>query len=1011
VQRVIFGFDEFELDADRLELRRSGRPIKADPLVLRLLAVLVGSAGQLVTKQELVARVWNDRAVAENVITVAMVRLRKTLGHRRGEREFVSNVHGRGYRFVRPVTTRDAEPAPLLAPPAACATASPFVGRDRVLDRLRAALHELRAGRGGACVLTGEAGIGKTRVVEMLEREATLAGVLVAWGHCREAGDTPPLWPFAQLARELLARLPDAAIATRLGGAVPELARLLPELAAAAKAAPETDAASHDPDGMARHRIFDAVTRLFTLATEQLPCLLVLDDLHRADAASLELLRYWIDEITRSRVLLIGTARRGEDSAEAATSTHLHYVLGHRNCTRVVLEPLSEADVAAYVAALIDDPAGALGHAVFVKSEGNPFYMTELARQLRDGDAGDPRTLIPSAAALDLVRQRVARLDADARGVLSYAAVIGRSFELPVLQDVAQRDASALMASLDDALASELLVAAPDSRTAFAFGHELLRAVLYDGLPPAERRSCHLRVALSLEQRRAAGDQVLPADLAYHFHAALPAGDYRKTVRYCGLAATDAARVYANADVVRYLRHALEALDLIHQPSARLRMGLLLRQLLFVRSYSHPEFERTIREFIRVAREQGAGPALLSAALLLDPHPGFAPMTGSREALEQALELLPPGDAGARGAALARLATTAPIAYDRERSAEQVGRALALARESGSVLALYTAHMSQLYLTGGELDDQPAAGSLAQLEQLCAEHPGTLTVPPVLLDLHRSLIALQRGDSAAMTAALDRGAARCRLLDSRELVWHVDRFRALRRIDRGDVGDGVAALRRLHERAGEQAIWGTALFCAYDRSVILGESPGAALALARDASDPPNLWATKVRALTAAGLRDEARAALETIAPERIARLPRDRDHLGTLGALARAALQLDSPPHLHALYAQLAPYCDRFAVQVASLCEGSVAQLLGMLAFALGRPADAIAHLEDAVAQSDRAGFTLCALSARLELARCLEHGSSRAQRQRAAELQRHAREEIARLGLAGLAGLSVEA
>jgi eukaryotic-like serine/threonine-protein kinase len=1020
VQRVIFGFDEFELDADRLELRRSGRAIKADPLVLRLLAVLVGSAGQLVTKQELVTRVWNDRAVAENVITVAMVRLRKTLGHRRNEREFVSNVHGRGYRFVRPVTTRDAEPAPPLAPAVASAAAPPFVGRDRVRGRLRAALHELRAGRGGACVLTGEAGIGKTRMVEMLEREATLAGVLVAWGHCREAGDTPPLWPFAQLARELLARLPDAAIATRLGGAARELARLLPELACAAEAARETDAASHDPDGMARHRIFDAVTRLFTLATEQLPCLLVLDDLHRADPASLELLRYWIDELPRSRVLLVGTARRLEHGAGPAAAAHLPYVLGHRNCTRIALDPLSEAEVAAYVAAVVDDPGGALGHAVFAKSEGNPFYMTELARQLRDGEAGDPgfrvsenRPLSPGAlavpaAALDLVRQRVARLDRDARDVLSYAAVIGRSFELPVLQDVARRDASALMAALDDALASELLVAAADSRTAFAFGHELLRAVLYDDLPPVERRSRHLRVALALEQRREAGDDVLAADLAYHFHAALPDGDHRKTVRHCGLAANDAARVYANADVVRYLRHALEALALIHRPSPRLRMGLLLRQLLFVRTYSHPEFERAIREYIRVAREQAAGPALLHAALLLDPHPGFVPMTGSREALESALQLLAPDETGPRAAALARLATTAPLTYDGARAAEQVERALELARGVGSTLGLYTARLSQLYLTGAELDDRGSREALAELDRLCAEHPNTLTVPPVLLELHRSVCALQRGDVAGMTAALERGAARCRQLDSRELTWHVERFRALRRIDRGDVQGGTAALRALHERARDEEIWGTALFCQYDRNVIFGQPAGEPpAALAPGASDPPSVWGIKVRALAAAGLQDVARAALHAVAPEALARLPRDRDHLGTLGALTRAALQLGSLPYVQALYAQLEPYSDRFAVQAGSLCEGSVAQLRGMLALALGRDVEAIAQLEASIEHSERAGFTLCALSARLDLARGLARASSASDRQRAAELQVRARTELEQLGPAALNGM----
>src|ERR1700712_5259537 len=101
---MIFRFDDYELAADSMELSQAGKPVKADHMVLRLLSVLVQNAGQLVTKAELFQRVWDDRAVSENVITVAMVRLRRLLADSAGERTFIVNVHGRGYRFVRPVS-------------------------------------------------------------------------------------------------------------------------------------------------------------------------------------------------------------------------------------------------------------------------------------------------------------------------------------------------------------------------------------------------------------------------------------------------------------------------------------------------------------------------------------------------------------------------------------------------------------------------------------------------------------------------------------------------------------------------------------------------------------------------------------------------------------------------------------------------------------------------------------------------------------------------------------------
>ncbi|HMI89846.1 MAG TPA: AAA family ATPase, partial [Polyangiales bacterium] len=202
-------FDDFELDAERLELRRGGKLVKVDQVVLRLLARLLRSPGQLVTKDELVEDVWEGRAVADTAITVSMARLRKALGDRRGEREVVVTVHGRGYRFARPVVTRSSAHEPRGSAPDQ--SEPPFVGRERVLQRLRHALDEARQGRGRLVVLLGEPGIGKTRAVEAFERELAGTDARVVWGFCREAGDTPPLWPWLRLRRELIASTASAA--------------------------------------------------------------------------------------------------------------------------------------------------------------------------------------------------------------------------------------------------------------------------------------------------------------------------------------------------------------------------------------------------------------------------------------------------------------------------------------------------------------------------------------------------------------------------------------------------------------------------------------------------------------------------------------------------------------------------------------------------------------------------------------------------------------------------------
>ena len=163
----------------------------------------------------------------------------------------------------------------------------------------------------------------------------------------------------------------------------------------------------------------------------------------------------------------------------------------------------------------------------------------------------------------------------------------------------------------------------------------------------------------------------------------------------------------------------------------------------------------------------------------------------------------------------------------------------------------------------------------------------------------------------------------------------------------------------------------------------------------------PTSWSIKLRALAAAGLHDRARAGLAALAPAALGRLPRDRDHLGTLGALARTALALGALEHARALEQLLAPYEQHFAVQVAALCEGAALQLLGSLAAALGRPEQAIARLQAGIEASERAGLTVCALQARLELSRLLAAHNAPAERARGAELERLARTELERLGL----------
>jgi eukaryotic-like serine/threonine-protein kinase len=995
---VFFSFDDFELDVENQALRRSGRLVPIDGLVLRLLTCLVRNAGRQVTKDQLVDEVWQGRAIADNAITVSVARLRKVLGHRPGEPDYIATIYGRGYRFTREVMLRDTPSRPAVVPEIAHEIVIPFVGRERTLGQLRRSLNDARSGRGGACVLMGEPGIGKTRAVEALERELAGSGVHVAWGYCREAGDTPPLWPWLRMLREVLETSEAARRVANANGTL-QLRELV--ISAGSSSAEEADAVLKSWQASRRHQHFDAMLRTLITAAEDSALLLVIDDLHRADAASLELFGQLLDEIARTRIFVVATMRHGAGGA-VRSATRLPYVLGHRNCDRIMLERLLEADVMTYVAALLDDRSGELGRAVFQKSEGNPFFMGELSRSLRDaGPNASAAALAVPQQALDLIRQRVAGLEPNVRNLLSEAAVIGRSFELPMLAAVTRREPSELMSCLDEAIEAELVVAAPGSLTAFAFGHELLRGVLYDALPPAQQRSWHLRNAQVLEERWSAGEHVPPSELAYHFHAALPQSDLRKTVQFCRAAANAAAAVFANSDVVRYARHALEALDLMDRPSVRLRMRLLYTIALCARGHAWVEAANATRELARLAREHGDALMLLGAARVSAAHPGFPPLSGVdvRDALERAQTLLDPNADGLRAIARVALACTAPDCYDAERVQVLQTEAMELCRASGSRTALYPVLALSLYTHGGPEHERSASELAQELELLGQREPGQTPTLCVDLAFHQAVRALRRGDASGLDSALERASQRCRELRHAELLWHCERFAALAKLQRGAWPDGVRELLALHRRAEQGRITGTAPFVAFDRAVSLAElgqarPPDSELraALRFEASDPPSVWSLKLRAAASCGWLNEARAALYSVSPAALVKLPCDRDILGTLGHLARTALALDANAYVTALYALLSRHTDGFAAGLAFYCEGSVPQLLGMLGAGRVSTQTVVAHFEAGIAANERAGFALRAIEARMQLARFLANDAAQSAQRRSAVLAREA-------------------
>ncbi|MET0341305.1 MAG: AAA family ATPase [Polyangiales bacterium] len=996
---MIYTFEDFEFDTVRLELRREGAAVKVEPVLLRVLALLVRDAGRLVTKDELWKQIWEGRNSASNVISLAVARLRKALRHGRDGSDLIVTVHGLGYRFVSPVQRRDADPGARKPARVAPRAKAPFVGRTNLLAELRQHAADAFAGRGRVCIVLGEPGIGKSHLVSTLVDELASHGAQVAWGHCRESGITPPLYPWLQLIRRVLDSAPERTWDEALGPTAAELREVL-----RASESPVTLPAGGAAPRPARLSNVGVIPRVMVRAAELSPRVLVLEDLHRADAASLDVLSLLLDELERARILVLATAREPMRGRDPRPFTPLPSIIGHRSTERFVLHPLSEDEVLAYVGALFDDESGRLGRAVFAKSRGNPFFMAELARQLRRDGATTPEQLELPDAALDILRQHVDALDDDTRDVLTTASVIGVQFELSVLLAVAPQEPSAVARALDEAIAARVLVTTPESRATFSFRHQLLQEVLYEAIPAPERRRRHLELGRMLEHRAARTHlPVAVSELAEHFYRALPETDLEKVVRYCDEAAKVAYRAYALGDVARHMKQALAALALLPAPSLSQRIDLLFRLALYTRGPATDTYLRAVHEVVRLAREGGDARMLVRGARLLNVHPELGALPGATEALEHALTIIPPDEPWLRAAALAALATTAPRAYCVREVRACFDEAEMLARSAERERGLRGVLTCRVFSEGG--DDAVSAPIVQDLERLSTRPSPGAPFIPLFLAMYRTMRALRTGDRTAIDAAIEEGLARARALRHAELLWHFGRYRALSAIDAGRTEHGRQQLEALHAASEARSLLGAATFCAFDRVVVLPEL-GVPLrvddalrgALARQAWDPPGLWALKARTLASAGLVDEARAALAAVRPEQLRALPPDSQRVGTLAHLARAALAIGSRAYTTALEPLLAPFDAHFPSHASFASDGSVAQLRGMLAAARGAQSEARSLLEWGVRRNDDAGLVLRDVEARLALAAVRRTDNPDAARQ----LAQRAQERSAQHGLA---------
>src|SRR5262245_30308495 len=363
-----------------------------------------------------------------------------------------------------------------------------FVGREAELGRLVRALDRAIAHDGRLVLLVGEPGIGKTRIARELAFRAAALGVAVRWGRCQETEGAPPYWPWVQVLR---ARDRTGAQSDADSAADAALAALL------ADHVPRPAVTSGAESTHARFQLFEAIAGALRGLSDEAPLLVLLDDLHWADAASLLLLRFVATDLADARVLVVGTYRDVE-MRHGAGAVMLPELA--RLGERIVLGGLAEPDVARLLAAragrILPDGVAATVHRA---SDGNPFFVEELARMLEAAPEGQPSALQIPDHARDVVRYRLRPLSERGRVVLGVASVLGREFEVSALAAVADLAPDDALEALDDAARLGLVTAGDPGSDTWRFAHALVRETVYRDLPAPWRVRLHRRVGEQME--------------------------------------------------------------------------------------------------------------------------------------------------------------------------------------------------------------------------------------------------------------------------------------------------------------------------------------------------------------------------------------------------------------------------------------------------------------------------------------------------------------------------------
>ena len=604
-------FGPYRLDVAGARLWKEGDPVALQPRPLAVLSYLAARPGVVVSRDELIAKLWAGTHVTKAVLKVAVRAIREALDDDVDAPRHIETVGREGYRFIG----ADSVGAPAAPRTGAAAAGAPMVGRERDLARLHAGLAQAIAGARTIVFVTGEAGLGKTTLLDRFIKEVESAGgVCVARGQCLEQygeGEAylPVLEALGRLARDDVTGELSETLARHAPTWVPQLAALDP-----------TPPARWRHDGAIATmpaRMLREMADALEVFTRRRALILVLEDLQWSDPSTIDLLGCIARRRQPARLLLIGSLRPVEMMGHDHPLRGVQHELQAKGlCEEIALELLSRDGVAAYIDARFGEaPTAALATRVYERTEGNALFMVNMVNDLVaggllawrdgqwqvDGSIDTATDRIPTGLQ-ELIGRRMHDLARPVRQVLEAASVAGDEFAVVAVAAAVQADTGRIE-DVCEQLASQgsLIVDAgvaewPDGSVSgrYRFRHALYRRVLYEGIAAARRVRLHRAIGRREEAGFGARTGEHAAELAMHFthgHA------YLRALHFHELAAAAALDRHAAHEAVTHCTAALEALA--HTPEkpehAHREFGLVVARatlLMAIRGYAAPETEQ-----------------------------------------------------------------------------------------------------------------------------------------------------------------------------------------------------------------------------------------------------------------------------------------------------------------------------------------------------------------------------------------------------------------------------------